>query len=324
MIHATLRCLLLPAVLAAAGAAFAQAPSYPTQQIRIVVPYPAGGSADLMARDVAAGLTKIYPQPVLVENRPGGGGHLGAEYVAKAAADGYTLMLGTISHHGAFKMYKGLRYSPANDLQSIILIAESFNVLMVRESLPVKSVAELIALARAQPGKLTYASAGSGSATHMAAELFKYMTKADILAIPFKGGAPGQVALLGGHVDMNFETASTALAAIRSGKVRALGVTSPTRSASFPDLPAIADAGVPGYAAVPWYTISTSKGVPAPIVRKLNADINVLVKSPELAKRWDTLGLVPLGGTPQDAATRNQTEIKRWDAVIDAAGIQVN
>jgi tripartite-type tricarboxylate transporter receptor subunit TctC len=314
---------VLVAALAAAGSAFAQQASFPTQQIRIVVPYPAGGSADIMARDVAAGLTRTYPQPVLVENRPGGGGHIGGEHVAKAAPDGHTLMLGTISHHGAFKMYKGLRYNPAADLQSIILVSESFNVLMVRESLPVKSVAELIALARAQPGKLTYASAGSGSATHMAAELFKHMAQVDMLAIPFKGGAPAQVALLGGQVDVNFETAVTALAAIRSGRVRALAVTLGKRTPSFADLPTVAEAGVPGYAAVPWYTISTARGVPEPVVRKLNADINLVLKSPELAKRWENLGLIPLGGSPAEAAARNQAEVKRWTAVIDAARISV-
>jgi len=319
----TLR-LCLFAALVAASSAIAQAQTFPTQPIRMIVPYPAGGIADLLARDVADGLSKIYGQAVIVENKPGAGAHLGAELVVNAPADGYTLMLGTISHHGAFKMYRNLRYSPATDLLSIAVIAESFNVLMVRESLPVKSVAELLALARAQPGRLTYASAGSGSATHMAAELFKYMAKVDILAIPFKGGAPGQVALLGGHVDVNFETAGTAWSAIRTGKVRALAVTAAARSPSFPDLPAIADAGVPGYASVPWYTVATRKGVPSEIVHKLNADINVVLKSPELAKRWETLGVVPLGGTPDDASRRNQAETKRWEAVIDAARIEVD
>jgi tripartite-type tricarboxylate transporter receptor subunit TctC len=310
-------------LILAAFACTAHAQSFPTQQIRIVVPYPAGGSADLMARDIANGLTKTYPQPVLVENRPGGGGHLGGEQVAKAPADGHMLMLGTISHHGAFKMYKGLRYNPGSDLQSVILIAESFNVLMVRESLPVKTLQEFIAMAKAQPGKLTYASAGSGSATHMAAELFKHLAQVDVLAVPFKGGAPGQVALLGGHVDANFETAATASAAIRTGKVRALGVTLPARTPSFPDLPPIADA-VPGYAAVPWYTISGPRGLPEPVLRKLNADINAVLKAPELAKRWEPQGIIPLGGTPEVAASRNQEEVKRWSAVIDAAKISVD
>lgn len=316
------RPLFLLCVLALAGAP-ALAQQFPAQNVRIVVPYPAGGIADLMARDIANGLNKSYNPPVLVENRPGAGGHLGAEQVAKAVPDGHTLMLGTISHHGAFKMYKALRYDPAADLQSVVLVAESFNILMVRDGLPVKSVAELIAMARAQPGKLTYASAGSGSATHMAAELFKYMTKVDMLGIPFKGGAPAQVAIMGGQVDVNFETAGTAGAAIRSGKVRALAVTLPARSPSYPDLPAIAEAGVPGYASVPWYTVSGPKGMPAEVVRKLNTDINAVLKAPELSKRWDTLGVIPLGGTLEEAARRNDTEVKRWTAVIEAAKIQV-
>lgn len=158
----------------------------------------------------------------------------------------------------------------------------------------------------------------------MAAELFKYLTKVDIVGIPFKGGAPAQVALLGGHVDVNFETGSTAAQAIRSGKVRALAITSAARSSFFPDLLAIADCGVPGYAAVPWYTVSTGRGVPAEIVRKLNADINAVLGSPELLKRWEIMGLAPLGGTPEDALRRNRAEIKRWEAVIDAAKIRVD
>jgi tripartite-type tricarboxylate transporter receptor subunit TctC len=316
-----MRIPLLIALALAIAPALAQ--TFPTQNVRIVVPYPAGGSADLMARDIANGLNRSYSPSVLVENRPGAGGHLGAEQVAKAAPDGHTLVLGTISHHGAFSMYKTLRYNPGADLQSVILIAESFNVLMVRDGLPVKSVAELIAMARAQPGKLTYASAGSGSATHMAAELFKYMTKVDMLGIPFKGGAPAQIAMLGGQVDVNFETAGTAWPAIRTGKVRALAVTLPARSPSFPDLPSVAEAGVPGYAAVPWYTISGPKGIPTAIVQKLNADINAALKSPELTKRWDTLGVIPLGGSAEEAARRNDVEVKRWSAVIEAARIQV-
>lgn len=323
MIIQVMRKCFLGMLLGAASCALAQAQSFPSQQVKIVVPYSAGGSSDLMARVIADGLSKIYKHAVIVENMPGGGGHIGAEYVVKAPADGHTLMLATISHNGAFKMYKHLRYNPATDLQPISLIAESFNVLMVRESLPVKSVPELIALARAEPGKLNYASAGSGSATHMAAELFKYMTKVDILGIPFKGGAPAQAALLGGHVDVNFETGSTAAQAIRSGKVRALAITSLARSPFFPDLPTVAES-VPGYASVPWYTVSTGKGVPADVVRQLNADINAVLKSPELLKRWETMGLLPLSGTPEDAVRRNQEEIKRWDAVIDAAKIQVD
>ena len=233
------------AALAALCASGAVAQPYPGKAIRIVVGFAPGGGTDTAARIIAKAATEALGQSVVVENRAGAGGNIAHEQVAKAAPDGHTLVLGTISHHGAFKMYKTLRYNPGTDLQSVILIAESFNVLMVRDGLPVKSVAELIAMARAQPGKLTYASAGSGSATHMAAELFKYMTKLDILGIPFKGGAPAQIAMLGGQVDVNFETAGTAWPAIKTGKVRALAVTLPARSPSFPDLPAIAEATDP-------------------------------------------------------------------------------
>ena len=312
------------AFVAGAIAPLAQAQStFPSHTVRIVVPYSVGGSADTMARDIAAGLGEIYKQPVVVENRPGGGGHIGAELVVNAPPDGHTLMLGTISHHGAYKMYKNLKYDPPKDLRPVVLIAESFNVLMVRESLPVKSAEELLAMAKAEPGRITYASAGSGSATHMAAELYKHLAKVDLLGVPFKGGAPAQVALLGGHVDVNFETAITARAAIQSGRVRALAVTSPKPSPSYPDLPTIAATGVPGYAAVPWYTIATARGVPDQVVAKLNADINRVLQSPALAARWEKQGLAPVGGTPQQAEERNKVETRRWEAVIDAARIQV-
>ncbi len=321
-----IRHLVAASLVVAAAGSLAQAQTaaeFPRQPIRIVVPYSAGGSADTMARDIAAGLGQIYRQPVVVDNRPGGGGHIGAEQVANAPPDGHTLMLGTISHHGAYRMYRKLRYDPPKDLRTVVLVAESFNVLMVRESLPVKSAQELLAMAKSQPGKLTYASAGSGSATHMAAELYKHMAKVDLLGVPFKGGAPAQIALLGGHVDVNFETAITARAAIQSGKVRPLAVTSRQRSPSYPDLPTVAETGVPGYAAEPWYTIATGSKVPDEIVAKLNADINKVLKSPELASRWNQQGLTPLGGTPQEAQARNRDETRRWEAVIEAAGIQV-
>ncbi len=321
-----IRHLIVTALVATAAGPFAQAQTaadFPRQQIRIVVPYSAGGSADTMARDIAAGLGQIYKQPVVVDNRPGGGGHIGAEQVANAPPDGHTLMLGTISHHGAYRMYRKLRYDPPKDLRTVVLVAESFNVLMVRESLPVKTAQELLAMAKSQPGKLTYASAGSGSATHMAAELYKHMAKVDLLGVPFKGGAPAQVALLGGHVDVNFETAITARAAIQSGKVRPLAVTSRQRSPSYPDLPTIAESGVPDYAAEPWYTIATASGVPDEIVARLNADINKVLQSPDLARRWNQQGLTPLGGTPQAGEARNREETRRWEAVIESAGIQV-
>jgi len=299
----------------------AQSAAFPARAIRLVVPYPAGGSGDLIGRIVAEGLAARYGQSVTVDNRPGAGGHSGAEFALRQQADGHTLVLTTIAHNGAYKLYRQLRYQPATDLLPVVLVGESPNVLMVRESLPVQSVPELLAYARAHPGRLNYGSAGTGSATHMAAELFKHLAGVDIVAIPFSGGAPAMAALLGGQVDLTFETGSTARQAIASGRVRALAVTTARRSPRFPDLPAVADF-VPGYAAVPWYTISVARDVPLAVQARLNADITAVVRSPEAAPRWEALGVEPLGGPVEQARQRNLIETRRWEAVIDAARLQ--
>lgn len=324
MWHRKYTFIISSVLLSASIATTAQAAPYPERPIRLVVPYPAGGSADTLARLVAEGLTARYPQPVVVENRSGAGGHIGADNVINSPADGYTLMLGTISHNGAFGIYKNLRYDPTTDIVPVILIAESPNVLMVPKSSPIKSVQHLLKIARAEPDKLNYGSAGVGSATHMAAELFKYMAKVKITAIPYRGGAPALAALLGGQVDMTFETGTTAHQAISTGKVRAIAVTSKKRSESFPNLPTIDESGVPGYFMAPWYTITVAKGVPNDILRKLNTDLNAVIKSPEFTSRLDALGVVPLGGTQEQALERNKIETKRWTEVIKAAHIQVD
>ena len=298
--------------------------AYPSRPIKIVVPYAAGGPADMLARMVGEKLAPRLAQPVLIENKPGAGGHTGAELVAKGPADGYTLVLATIAHNGAAKLYRNLRYDPVTELQPVALVAESPSVLLVRQSLPAQSVQELLALARSQPGKLTYGSAGNGSAMHMAAELFRYMAKVDYVHVPYRGGAPAMADLLGGQIDMLFESVGTAHQHIKTGKVRALAVTSLARNPSLPDVPTMEEAGVAGYSSVPWYTVSAARDVPPAIVNKLNAEINAVLKSPELAQRWDALGVLPLGGTPADAVRRNQAETKKWSAVIEAAGLQAN
>jgi len=320
-LHPTRRAAALLLCLAWPLASLAQPEAFPARAIKLVVPYPAGGAADLIGRTVADGLSARYGQPVMVDNRPGAGGHRGAEFALQQPADGYTLVLATISHNGAYKMYTALRYDPPRDLQPLALVAESPNVLLVRESLGVKSVPELLALLRAQPGKLNYGSAGNGSATHMAGELFKHMAKVDVVAIPFAGGAPALAALLGGQVDLNFETGSTAQQAIRSGRVRALAVTTAQRSPTYPDLPSLAEF-VPGYVAAPWYTVSASSKLPDAIAARLSADIAAVVRAPEAVARWQALGVVPLGGDREEARQRNSIETKRWDAVIDAAKLK--
>ena len=310
--------------LGLAGPAAAQGEPYPSRSIRLVVPYAAGGIADLLGRLIAEKLAAILRQNVVIENRPGAGGHVGGEMVAKSAPDGYTLVLATIAHNGAASMYKGLKYDPATDLQPVVLIAESAGVLIVNPALPAHSVAEFIALAKARPGQLNYASAGNGSAIHMATELFKYMSGTDLLHVPYKGSAPAMTDLLGGQVQVMFENIATAHPFIKSGKVRALGVTGRARNASLPDVPTIAEAGLPGYAAEPWYTVSVPRGVPPEILRRLNTEINAVLRAPDLAQRWEALGVTPLGGSLDDAARRNAIEAERWGKVIKAARIQVD
>ena len=318
-------CRLALALFLAAMAPFAAGQAaYPSRPIKLVVPYPAGGPADLLARIVAEKTTPRLGQPIVVENKSGAGGHIGGEMVARAQPDGYTLVLATIAHNGASKLYKNLSYDPVTELQPVILIAESPSVLVVHNDVPAKNVQELLSLARAKPGQLNYGSAGGGSAMHMAAELFRYMTKIDYVHVPYKGGAPAMADLLGGRVTMLFDSVGTVHQHLKSGKIRALAVTSTERNPSLPDVPTMEEAGVPGYASVPWYTVSTAKDVPAAIVNRLNAEMNVALKSPDLAERWEKLGVLPLGGTPQEALARNRLEFERWSRVIEAAGLSAN
>ena len=293
--------------------------AFPSRPVRIVVPYAAGGPADLLARIVGEKLGPRLGQPVVIENKPGSGGHVGGEQVARSAPDGYTLALTTIAHNGAAKLYKNLRYDPTTELVPVALLAESPSVLLVHDSVPVKSVKDLIGLAKAKPGSLSYGSAGNGSAMHMAAELFKHMEKLHYVHIPYRGGAPAMADLLGGQVHFLFDSVGTSHQYIKTGKVRALAVTSTTRNASLPDVPTMAEAGVKGYSSMPWYEISAPKGVPAPVIAKLNAEINAVLQMPDVAQRLDNLGVLPIGGSPADAQKRNEAETRKWSAVIDAA-----
>jgi tripartite-type tricarboxylate transporter receptor subunit TctC len=312
---------LLACVLSCAPAC---AQPYPSKPVRLIVPYPPGGVADLMSRILAQRLGVLYNQQIVVDNRPGSGGHIGAELTLKAPADGYTIMFGTTTHNAAYAMYSKLAYDPARDLQPVILVAEIQGVLVVHPSLPTRTVKEFLALARARPGELNYGSAGAGSATHIAAELFKAMAKVDLTHIPYKGSGPAMTDLIGGQIQLMFENVPTALPFLKANKIRALGVTSRGRAPTLPDVPAIADSGVPGYEAVPYYTISVSSKVPRDVVVKLNADLDTVVKLPEMASRWAELGITPLGGPPEAAVKRNAVETETWTKVIKEAGIRAD
>ena len=320
------QCFTALSALAATAAssalpARAQATSFPSKPLRIVVPYAAGGIADVLGRLIAQRLGPLHGQTVIVENKPGVGGHLGGAEVAKGAADGYTLMLATIAHNGATAMYRNLAYDPTRDLQPVILLAESAGALVLHPSVPASNVREFIALAKAQPGRLNYGSAGNGSAIHMATALFEFMADVKLNHVPYRGSGPALNDLLGGQIQVMFDNIASSLQHIKSGKLKALGVTSPQRNPSLPDVPTIAESGVPGYASVPWYTISVARGVPADVLNKLNADLNTVVRSPELRERWEALGVVPIGGSVEEAVKRNAAETERWTKVIKAAAI---
>lgn len=314
--------LLIPVSLYCAAAG-AQTGDYPVKQFRLVVPYAAGGIADVLSRILAQPLSAASGRQVVVDNRPGSGGHVGGASVAAAPADGGTLMLGTIAHNAAYSMYSKLAYDPAKDLKPVILVAESAGVLVVHPSLPVRSLKEFLALARSRPGALAYGSAGHGSALHMAAELFKFTAKVDLVHVPYKGSTPAMTALISGETQLTFENIATALPYVKAARLRPLGVTSARRNPSLPDIPPISEVGVPGYESVPWYTISVASGVPGDIVRKLAADLDRIIRSPETQPRWAAIGVTPLGGTAEEAAKRNAVETERWSKIIKAANIRV-
>ena len=324
LVNRLLQWLAIAVAMCAVPLAAAQTFPAKGKPVRIIVPYAPGGVADLLSRIVAQRLGALYGTQLVIDNRPGAGGHVGGELTAKSAPDGYALMLGTTTHNAAYAMYSKLTYDPPKDLQPIVLLAESQGVLVVHPTLPVKTVKEFLALARSRPGELNYASAGPGSATHLMAELLKTVGKVNLTHIAYKGSGPAMIDLMAGQVEVMVENVSTAAPFIKAGRVRALGVTSRQRDPNLPNVPTIGEAGLPGYEAVPYYTMSTSAKVPADIVRKLNADIDAIVRHPELAPRWHELGITPLGGSPEAAVKRNAEETEKWTRVIRAAGIRAD
>ena len=297
---------------------------YPNRTIRMIVPFPAGGVADVLGRMTAQKLSAQYGQQMVVENRGGSGGHVGAELAARATPDGYTIMFGTIGIHAAYGIYTKLSYDPARDLQPVILLADLPNLLVVHPSVPVKTTKEFIALAKARPGELNFGTAGAGSSTHMIAELFNVVAGTRLQHVPYKGSAPAMADLLGGQIHLMFENLPVAIQHVRGGRIRAIGMTSRARSPSMPEVPTIAEAGLPEYEATAWFTIGAGAKVPADIVRKLNADIEAWIKSPDMQGKWREMGVSPMGGSPEAAAKFFASEIVKWNRVIKAAGIRAD
>jgi tripartite-type tricarboxylate transporter receptor subunit TctC len=291
----------------------------------MVVPFPAGGPTDIVGRTIGQKLAELLGQPVVIDNRAGAGGVIGTEHVAKSPADGYTLLLGTIGGLAvAMSLHPNRGYDTLRDLAPVTQAVTVTNILVVHPSLPVKSVQELLALARARPGTLNYASSGSGTVTHLAGELLKTMARVNIVHIPFKGGAPALTALMSGEVEMSFENSLIVLPHIRAGKVRAVAVTGARRSRLLPELPAIGEAGLPGYNASGWYGFVVPAAAPKDIVARLTAEINRTLRLPEVIERLSGQGAEPAGNTPEQFGAFMRAEIDKWAQLVKTANMKAD
>jgi tripartite-type tricarboxylate transporter receptor subunit TctC len=318
--HRTIGRIIVMALALAALPAAAQ--DYPNRQVRIVVPFPAGGTADAVPRLVGDWLSKKWGQPVVVENRTGAGGNIGAEVVAKADPDGYTLLATPPSPLAINQsLYAKLNFVP-EDFVPVTVMARVPNALVINPKLDVKDVAGFIAHARANPGKLSYASQGNGTTSHLTAEMFKMMAKVNLLHVPYRGSAPALTDLLGGNIDLMFDNLGVSLQLVKQGKLKLLGVGTDKRMASLPDVPAIAEA-VPGFSSVTWFAVAAPPKTPQAIADKLAADFSEALRQPEIVARMTALSAEPVGGSSKDTAAFLAAETKRWGDVIKAAGIKI-
>jgi tripartite-type tricarboxylate transporter receptor subunit TctC len=309
------------ALLLAASAVTAMAQTFPSKPIRLICPFPPGGAVDIASRAIAAEMSKTLGQPVTVENRPGAGGNIGGAEVARAAPDGYTMLMTTSGIQAINPvLYPKMQYDPNKDLTPIAALVSLSNVLVVNPSVKASSVAELTALAKAQPGKITYASSGSGTSIHMSAELYKQLTKIDIVHVPYKGSAPALVDLIGGQVNLMFDNIPSALPHIKAGRLNALATTGARRDPTLPDLPTVAEAGVKGYESGVWFGLAAPAGTPKEIVAKLADEAVKATKSPDYVKRMTEVGYVIVGVGPDQMAEMIRTEINRWGPVVKSSG----
>ena len=318
------RRIVLAAALSLAPAAFAQtAASFPSKPLRIVVTFSTGGAPDILARLIGDKLATAWGQPVVVDNKPGAGGNTGADFVAKAPPDGHTFVVGTVGTHsinGA--LYAKMPYDMVKDFAPITLLATTPNLLVVNNEVPAKTLQELIALGKKE-GKMTFASSGSGTSIHVSGELFKTMTGIDMTHIPYKGRATAIPDVLGGRVTMMFDNMPSSLPLVKEGKLRALGVTSAQRSPAAPEIPTIAEQGLPGFDAVSWFALFAPAGTPRPIVDKLQLEVKKIISSPEIARRLAEMGLDAVGSTADELAAYQRTEITKWAKVVKDSGATV-
>ena len=311
--------LMTATMLAAATVSPVAAQSYPDRPIRLIVPYAPGGGTDLTSRLIALRLTEGFKQQVIVDNRAGGASNIGCEIAARSAPDGYTLMMAGISFSINVSIFPKLNYDPVTDFDPVSLVATVPLIVVVHPSVPANNIKELIALAKAKPGTLNYASGGAGTANHIAGELFKYMTNTDIVHIPYKGGGPALADVVGGQVQLLFNTMTSTVGFMNSGKLRALAVTGKQRSPGVPNLPTVAEAGVPGFDVGAWFGIVVPKGTPRPIVNKLNAEIVRIARLPEAREQFVAQGAEAVGSTPEEFGKHLRIEIDKWAKVAKAA-----
>jgi tripartite-type tricarboxylate transporter receptor subunit TctC len=314
--------LVLVAALATSTASSSQ--NYPNRPVRLVVPFPAGGPADALGRTIADQLNKMWNQPVIVENRGGAGGNLGAEVVARAAPDGYTLLLNASSHVINASLYEKLPYDPIKDFTPVSEVASYMLVLVVHPSVPANSVKDFVAFAKAKPDGLSVANAGLGTPTHLAAVLFAQAAGVNLIHVPYRGAAPASTDLIGGQVPAMFNNPVNAVPQVKANNLRALAVTGSKRLALLPDLPTIAESGYPGFETRTWYGLFGPAGMPADIVRKLHADIEKVLRMPEVANNLVAQGWDIAVSPPDQFSKVLQSELDRWSAVVKRAGIKAN
>ena len=321
--HTTRRTLLASLAVAAAGALplGALAQNFPTKPITIIVPFSAGGTTDILARIVGQGLTTELGQSVVVDNKPGAGGNIGGSLAAKAAADGYTLFMGTVGTHAINQsLYKKMPFDPVKDFAPLSRVATVPNLLVAHPSQPFKTVKEMIAYAKANPGKITFGSPGSGASPHVSGELFKSMTGTDLLHIPYKGSAPAMTDLLGGQTSVMFDNMPSAIQHVRSGKLRPIAVTTAKRSPELPDVPTIAEAGVPGYEATSWFGMFAPAGTPKPVLDKLHAALIKVLNQADVKKKIAEQGGDVVAETPAQFAAFIKAESGKWGKVVKESG----
>jgi tripartite-type tricarboxylate transporter receptor subunit TctC len=317
-------CAVLSAALFALAAGFAHAQAWPAKPVSLIVPFAPGGTTDIIARLVAQKLTDSLGQNVVVENRPGAGGTLGAGLAAKATPDGYTLFEATVAHTMATSLYKKLPYDFERDLLPVTVLASVPNILIVNNDLPVHSVKELIEFIKANPGKVAYGSAGNGSTEHLSGALFASMAGVTLTHVPYKGGAPMMTDLIGGQIQMAIETSASALPHIKSGRVRALAVSTAARAPALPDVPTLAESGLKGFEVTTWYGLLVPKGTPKDVVAKLYAQTTAILKSPEMIKLLKDQGAEPGGMSPEQFSAFIQTETAKWARVVQESGATID